>query len=430
MKDGAYIVVQALGAPGEVVIDRASAIDASWMIFIKAGHHLVIDGFAIQGRGDGKGPRAGIMLDGEFRSSTSLAHHVVVQNVWADGHRKWGIHAVDSRSVLVQDSFFTRSFEEHGVYVSDGSDDWVLRRNVFFSNNAGGLQINVDPLASFDEVKEHPAFATHPRWEGSRAWAEGVLRKGNELFGEHAWPDGRGFNFLVERNVMNENGRIGGAAINLAAVSESLFQNNLVYGNKAGGIALWDNANPFDEATVESWPKTPDEAKGDKIPLFGCRDLRIRNNTVIMDGRRAALQCRNGSTGCTILGNLAINATGPSLEVFGNSVPGLDVRANVLGRIEYTDSTPALLTLAKTLPEAKSRTRVDYQATLSELTAPSTVPWLRLDGPWPAPAPGRPDFRPKAGSSLASAGDASSQPPADLEGKARRGAAVGALAPP
>lgn len=430
MKDGAYVVVKALGQPGEVVIDRPPTADPSWMIFVEGGHHLVIDGFAIRGTADGKGPRAGIMLDGNFRDTSTLAHHVAVRNVWSDGHREWGIHAVDSRTVLVEDSVFSRSQEEHGVYVSDGSDDWVLRRNVFFANVAGGLQINVDPLASFEETMEHPALAGHPRWENSRRWAEGLLRRGNELFGEHGWPDGRGVNFLVEDNVMNENGRIGGAALNLAAVSDSLFQNNLVYGNRAGAIALWDNANPFDDDAVQNWPKTPEEARGDRIPLFGCKNVRVRNNTVVMDGRRAALQCRNGSTGCVLTGNLAVNVTGPSLEVFGNSLPGLDVRGNVLGRFEYAESTPALLGLAKTLPEARSKTRVEAAAALAELEAANAVPWLRLDGRWPAPSPGRPDFHPKRGSSLLTAGDPSAQPPRDAEGRSRAGTSfVGAFLP-
>lgn len=432
MKDGAYIVVKALGAPGEVVIDRASPADPDWMILVRAGHHLVIDGFAIRGKADGKGPRAGIFLDGDFRNTSSLTHHVAIRNVWSDGHREWGIHATDSRTVLVEDSYFTRSQEEHGVYVSDGSDDWVIRRNVFADNIAGGLQINTDPVASFDETREHPAFASfQPRWEDSRAWAERVIARGNELWGEHGWPDGRGYNFLVERNVMNGNGKIGGAALNLASVSESLFQNNLIYGNRAGGIALWDNANPFDEKAVDGWPRTAQEATGARIPLFGCKDDRIRNNTVIMDARRAALQCRNGSTGCLLANNIGINPTGPGLEVYGTSVPGLDVRGNVLGRVDFTDSTPALLPLAKTLPEAKGRVRADYRATLAELASPTVgIPWLRLDGAWPAPATGRPDLRPKPGSSLTKGGDVTAQPRVDHEGHARAGTAVvGALLP-
>ena len=101
MKDGAYVVVKALGQPGEVVVDRGAIADPDWMILVKAGHHLVIDGLALRGSVDGKGPRAGIMLDGDFRHTTALTHHVAIRNVWSDGHREWGIHATDTRTVLV-----------------------------------------------------------------------------------------------------------------------------------------------------------------------------------------------------------------------------------------------------------------------------------------------------------------------------------------
>ncbi len=430
MRDGAYLGVVALGAPGEVIIDRPLS-DPSWMIYVRAGHHVIVDGLAILGSRDGKGPRGGIMIDGAFRSTGALAHHVVVRNVWSDGHRKWGIHATDTRSVLVEDSFFTRSFEEHGVYVSDGSDDWRIRRNVFFSNNAGGLQINVDPVASFDEAIEHPRFAGHARNDGSRAWAELTLKRGDELFGANAWPDGRGFNFHVSENVMNENGRIGGAAINLAGVSESLFENNLIYGNQAGGIALWDNQNPYDAEAVDNPPVTAQGATAARLPLFGCRNDRIRNNTVLLDGRRASIQCRNGSTGCVIVNNLAVNGgSGPGLEVFGTSMPGLDARSNVLSRVDYTDASPSLLATVKSAPEARSKTNVDARAALAELENPAKIPWLRLDGPWPQRVPDPPDFRPKPGSALTRGGDAGAQPANDLEGRSRAGkVAIGALLP-
>jgi hypothetical protein len=431
MKDGAYLSIVALGKPGEVIVDRAAPADPSWMIYVRGGHHVVIDGLAILGTRDGKGPRGGIMIDGAFRTTGKLAHHVVVRNVWSDGHRKWGIHATDTRTVLVEDSFFTRSFEEHGVYVSDGSDDWTIRRNVFFSNNAGGLQINVDPLASFEEAIEHPRFAGHARHDGTRAWAELTLKRGDELFGANAWPDGRGYNFHVTQNVMNENGRIGGAAINLAAVSDSLFENNLVYGNQAGGIALWDNQNPYDEQAVDQPPLTAADAVPAKLPLFGCRNDRIRNNTVVLDGRRASIQCRNGSIGCTLANNLAINAgTGPGLEVFGTSMPGLDAWNNVIGKVEYSESTPALYAVVKMAPEKGGRTDVDAKTALAELENPSKVPWLRLDGPWPQIVPDPPSYRPKPGSALMRVGDAKRQPPIDLEGKPRGATTtVGALLP-
>ncbi len=70
---------------------------------------------------------------------------------------------------------------------------------------------------------------------------------------------------------MNDNGRAGAAALNLAGVRESLIQNNLAYANFASGIVEWDNNNGFDRGLVEPGPKSPGEVTGaESLPLFGC----------------------------------------------------------------------------------------------------------------------------------------------------------------
>ncbi len=103
----------------------------------------------------------------------------------------------------------------------------MVRRNVFFGNNAGGFQANLDPEASLEEVMKHPSFRSYPPMEPTRAWAAGLMKLATDRFGENGFPDGRGVNFIIEQNVMNGNGRIGGGAINLAGLSDSLIQNNL-----------------------------------------------------------------------------------------------------------------------------------------------------------------------------------------------------------
>lgn len=88
---------------------------------------------------------------------------------------------------------------------------------------------------------------------------------------------------LIEDNVITGHGRCGGGALNFASLQDSLVQNNLIYGNLAHGIAQWDNKNPFDVESVQAPPETLDQAKDlRKLPLFGCHDNLIRNNTVLM----------------------------------------------------------------------------------------------------------------------------------------------------
>src|SRR5262249_23527318 len=148
----------------------------------------------------GLGPWAGIMLDGDFGRSGKLTHHVAVIENFSHNHQTWGLHSTDTHTVLLQDNLFALSAREHSAYVSDGSDDYVIRRNVFFGSHASGLQVNLDPESSLEEVMKHPAFRDHPRSDGTRAWALGLLREATLRFGENGFPDGRGVNFIIEEN--------------------------------------------------------------------------------------------------------------------------------------------------------------------------------------------------------------------------------------
>jgi hypothetical protein len=161
------------------------------------------------------------MIDGDFGRSSELAHHVAIVGNFSHNHRTWGLHSTDTHTVLLQDNVFALSAREHGAYASDGSDNYVVRRNIFFNNHAGGFQANLDPEASLDEVMSHPAFRSYPSKQPTRAWAEGLMKLATEKFGEHGFPDGRGENFIVEQNVITGNGRGGAGAINLAGLSES-----------------------------------------------------------------------------------------------------------------------------------------------------------------------------------------------------------------
>ncbi len=316
--DGRYIRFVAVGAPGEVIIDAPSSADPNWMILLETAHHVIVQGFNLAGTNtpgskDLHGPNAGILINGDFVQSSKLCHHIAVVGNYSHEHKAWGIHSVDSHTVLIEDNLFASSGREHSAYFSDGSDDYVIRRNVFFGSNASGLQVNVDPLASLEKLARHPAL-DYPPMAPTREWALGLLKLATDRFGANAFPDGRGFNYIIEANVINGNGRGGGAAINLAGVRESLIQNNLVYGNYSSGIAEWDNGNPFDAASVKPGPQSVAEVTGaDVLPIFGCFNNLVRNNTVLMSVRsRPALLVGNGSWGTRAFNNVLVNDELPS----------------------------------------------------------------------------------------------------------------------
>jgi hypothetical protein len=430
--DDRYIHFKAMGAPGDVIID-APGSDPNWMILLQTAHHVIIQGFNLAGQNQAgdkepQGPNAGILIDGDFGHSSRLSHHIAVIGNYSHGHKFWGIHSVDSHTVLVQDNCFADSAKEHSAYFSDGSDDYVIRRNVFYGSNASGLQINVDPLASLEKVAKHPAVEQAPM-KPTREWALNVLKIATEKFGANAFPDGRGFNFIVEDNVINGNGRIGGAAINLAGVRESLIQNNLVYGNLSSGIAEWDNGNPFDRAAVDPGPQSAGDMRAENLPIFGCFNNVIRNNTILMAVKgRPALLVGNGSWGTRARNNVLVNDELPSVLLNNTSIWRFDGTHNVLDRVTYEGPAERMKTLAISLPDGpKSTTGISRSALAGSFVRPGEEPWVILDAKWWKLNPRRPDYHPRSVSStLAGKGDPREMPRYDIEGKPRTKADIGA----
>ena len=435
--DGNYIHFKAMGNPGDVIIDRPSERDPDWMVLLQAAHHVIVQGFNIAGHtGPGQplsGPRAGIMLDGDFGRSGKQTHHIVIVGNFSHNHRKWGLHSTDTHTVLIQDNLFALSAQEHSAYASDGSDNYVIRRNIFFGSNASGLQCNIDSVSSFHELLKNPELSSYRKEEPTRDWAVGLIKLATEKFGANNFPDGIGVNFIIEDNVINGNGKAGGGSLNLAGLQDSLIQNNLLYGNFNHGIAQWDDANPYDEHYVEPGPQAPEQVKGPSdLPLWGCHSNLIRNNTVLMNNRgRSAMQCRNGSWGTVMRNNIFINDQATSIEIFNTSIFQLDSRFSVINKLSYTDMPESLKRLAVTLPEGSETTSgVTRDGVAKEFVGYGEEPWVIIEGNWWRLNPNRPDFRPKATSTMLSRrGDRMQLPAHDLLGRKNREPFIGALSP-
>jgi hypothetical protein len=434
--DGRYIHFKAMGEPGDVIIDEPSRIP-DWMILLRATHHVIVQGFNIAGANrpglPPGGPRAGIMLDGDFSKTGKQTHHIVLIGNFSHHHRKWGFHTRDTHTALIQDNLFAFSAMEHSGYVSDGSDNYVIRRNVFFGSNSGGLQCNLDSVSSFHDLIKNPELQGYPKEQPTREWAVGLMKVATDKFGENNFPDGRGVNFIIEDNVMNENGKIGGGSLNLAGLQDSLIQNNLIYHNLNHGIAQWDDQNPYDAAYVEPGPTSPEQVKGpDDLPLWGCSGNIVRNNTVLMNNAgRAAMQARNGSWGTKMRNNIFINDQPSSIEIFNTSIYRLDSTFNVVNTISYTGMPDTLKSLAITLPEGPHTiTGITQERAAQEFVRYSNEPWVIVEGKWWHLNPNRPDFRPRADSKLFSRwGDPGDLPERDLVGTRRTAPSMGAFAP-
>ncbi|MEO7331170.1 MAG: right-handed parallel beta-helix repeat-containing protein [Minicystis sp.] len=432
--DDRYIHFKAMGDPGEVVIDAPTDTDPKWMIVLSAAHHVILEGFAIAGTNDGKkppaGPKAGILITGDFPRTTKLAHHIAFIGNYSHHHERWGLHSVDSHTVLLQDNLFAFSAVEHGAYVSDGSDDYVIRRNVFYGNNASGLQCNIDAVSSLERLKEHPALEAAGPYAPTREYALNLIKLATERFGQNAFPDGRGFNFLIEDNVMSENGKAGGGALNLAGVRESLIQNNLMYKNYSSGIVEWDNGNPYDGPLVDPGPANEAELT-EALPLFGCFSNVIRNNTVFTKAKgRPALMIGNGSFGTRAYNNILVNDTRPSIAFYPTGIWRFDGSRNIVNTLSFEGTAGKLAGLAINLPSASNgEIKMKWEDLEPEFIRPNMEAWVVFEKGWWKLNKRRPLYRPKPGSEmLIGAGDPRELPKTDLEGRARRTADIGAYA--
>ncbi len=204
--------------------DGINVEDASW---------VVIEGFKVNNQ-----PRNGIRI--------VTSDHVVVRNNSCDANFERGILTGFANDLLIEGNTCTNSVDEHGIYVSNSGDRPIVRNNICHHNRASGIQMNADATLGGD----------------------GVIADG-----------------VIEGNIIYENGKGGGAAINLDGAVNTRIYNNLLYNNHATGIALF----MIDAAS-------------------GSENCKIYNNTIVnpSDGRWCVLIV-NGSTGVTLYNNILIN---------------------------------------------------------------------------------------------------------------------------
>ena len=146
---------------------------------------------------------------------------------------------------------------------------------------------------------------------------------------------------------------------------------------------------------------------------------------------RAAMQCRNGSWGTVMRNNIFINDQPSSIEIFNTSIFRLNSQFNVINQVSYTGMADEMKRLAVSLPEGPTtESGFTLNKIAGEFTRYGEEPWVIIEGNWWRLNPGRPDFHPKADSTLlARRGDAVQLPKHDLEGKRNRRPFIGALSP-
>lgn len=273
IKDGVYT--------GGIVVETPGAKDAP-IVFRAEGTGAIIDTSGTYWRGlgffiDGYGLNNPYWLGGDMYIEVigltirncavaglriSCAHHVTVKDCTMQDNGTWGIFTDYSNYTLLQDNECSGSKAEHGIYVSNSSDYPTVRGNRLHHNNACGFQINADPGGDGDGITTGA---------------------------------------LVEQNIIYENGKGGGAGINLCSVRNSIIRNNLIYHNYAGGIAGWG---------------------GGFGNQWGCKNNQIYNNTLYFRSGegRWALSLKEGSTGCMVRNNILSGGARGAFEIDNDTI--------------------------------------------------------------------------------------------------------------
>ena len=263
-----------LADPGATIVSRngktKDGIDLE-------GHcsYTIFKGFHIN-NASGSISRAGIRI--------TESNHVQVLNNICDGCGSWGIFTSHSSDLVIENNVACHSGKEHGIYVSNSAARVVVRGNRCYSNAKCGIHMNGD-----------------------------ASQGGNGLITDA----------LVEDNIIYDNGRHGGSAINCDGLQHSIIRCNLLYNNHASGISLFRD----------------DGADGSK-------GNRVANNTIVMaaDGRWA-LNIQGGSVDNVAVNNILFDANPSrgSITVSSDSLSGFFSDHNIVeDRFSTDDSEESL----------------------------------------------------------------------------------------
>jgi MYXO-CTERM domain-containing protein len=241
---------------------------------------IVVEGFTVTGR-----TRSGIRA--------AVCNHVTVRDNVLDSNGTWGFFSGFCDDLVIEGNETSRSGTQHGIYVSNSAKRYTIRHNRSWGNAGCGIHMNGD------------------------------ISEGG---------DGINADALIDGNVIWNNGTSGGSGINGDGVQSSVIQNNLLYGNHASGISLYQiDAGDASKNNV------------------------LVNNTVVQasDGR----WCLNisddpslagGATGNTVLNNIFYNlhAFRGSITITPASLPGFVSDYNVVMDRLSPDGDTTTLTLA------------------------------------------------------------------------------------
>ena len=172
-----------------VIVQGSGSGQRQDAFLITNANYLVVDGITFRNSN-----RAGLRID--------HSNHVTVRNSTFADNYTWGVFTDFSDYTLIENSESYGAVEQHGIYISNSSDYPTIRHNRLHDNASCGLHMNGDISMGGDGIISHG---------------------------------------LVEGNIIYNNGAVGGSAINMDGVTDTLVRNNVLYDNHASGISLYQD---------------------------------------------------------------------------------------------------------------------------------------------------------------------------------------------
>lgn len=196
--------------------------------------YVTIEGFTIINPSGGSITRAGIRVTG--------SDHMTIKNNVTGANGSWGIFTSHADNVLVENNEAYGSINQHGIYISNACVNPIVRGNLVYDNASCGIHMNGD--LSMGE----PGIITGA---------------------------------LVEKNIIYNNGSVGGGGINMDGVQDSTVRNNLLYNNHASGITMYQIDGAAGPKNNYIYNNTIDMASNSRwaLRLTGLEGaITIRNN--------------------------------------------------------------------------------------------------------------------------------------------------------
>lgn len=280
--------------------------------------HITIEGFDIVGV-SGRG------IAHRGATPTSPVSGLVIRNNLVDNVGEEGMYMSEVSNSLLEGNVIKDAggTHTHGLYLANaGSDDTTIRGNIISGAGVAGIHFNGDLSVGGD----------------------GIIS-----------------GLVVEDNIIHHNGQNG---LNIDGVQDSLFRNNLIYGNALNGA----RAFRIDGAA-------------------GPDHLRFINNTILVPpGAGWCIRISDPGTGFVIANNILVNENSNNGSIAFKSMPtGLDSGYNaVLGQFSTNGSTLLSLGEWQGLGFGQSTLTIDPNQIFE--------------------APGNDDYRAKAGSQVIDAG--------------------------